>query len=374
MKIVIAPDSFKGSASSSEISDWLENGISQSELSDNESFNLEIIKIAIADGGEGSLDSVLPAGFNSHSFSVTGPVGNKVKARIGIKGDTALVELAEASGLSQLPEKKLSPLLATSFGTGELILRALDLGAKKIILAVGGSACTDAGAGALQALGGHLLDAEGNEIALGGAALSKCTTIDLNNLDSRLKSTEFILASDVDNPLLGATGAAAIYAPQKGANASEVALLEAALMHFADLAGTSHVSTTGSGAAGGFGFMAYTFLDASHRSGIDTFIELTEFESKCVGANLVITGEGMYDSQSLSGKAPIGIYAVASRQNIPVALVCGQAKLNSSLENAPRFAKIYTLTSFESDVRKCIENPRPIIEKIGQSIAQELLS
>ena len=374
MKIVIAPDSFKGSASSSEISDWLENGISQSELSDNESFNLEIIKIAIADGGEGSLDSVLPAGFNSHSFSVTGPVGNKVKARIGIKGDIALVELAEASGLSQLPEKKLSPLLATSFGTGELILRALDLGAKKIILAVGGSACTDAGAGALQALGGHLLDAEGNEIALGGAALSQCTTIDLNNLDSRLRSTEFILASDVDNPLLGTTGAAAIYAPQKGASTSEVALLEAALMHFADLAGTSHVSTAGSGAAGGFGFMAYTFLDASHRSGIDTFIELTEFESKCVGANLVITGEGMYDSQSLSGKAPIGIYAVASRHNIPVALVCGQAKLNSSLENAPDFAKIYTLTSYESDIRKCIENPRPIIEKIGQSIAQELLS
>jgi glycerate kinase len=374
MKIVIAPDSFKGSASSSEISDWIENGISQSELLQNESFNLEIIKIAIADGGEGSLDSVLPAGFNSHTFSVTGPLGNKVDARIGIKGDTALVELAEASGLSQLPEKKLSPLLATSFGTGELILRALDLGAERIILAVGGSACTDAGAGALQALGAHLLDNQGNEIAHGGAALAQCTRIDLTNLDSRLRSTEFILASDVDNPLLGPKGAAAIYAPQKGANTSDVALLEAALMNFADVAGTSHVTRAGSGAAGGFGFMAFTFLQASHRSGIDTFIELTDFESKCVGADLVITGEGMYDSQSLSGKAPIGIYAVASRHNIPVALVCGQSKLNSSLENAPLFAKIYTLTKFESDVRKCIENPRPIIEKIGQSIAQELLS
>jgi glycerate kinase len=369
MKIVIAPDSFKGSASSSEISDWLENGISQVEL-----LNCEIIKIAIADGGEGSLDSVLSAGFISHTFSVTGPVGNKVDARIGIKGDTALVELAEASGLSQLPEKKLSPLLATSFGTGELILHALDLGARRIILAVGGSACTDAGAGALQALGGHLLDAEGSEISLGGAALSQCATIDLTNLDSRLSSTEFILASDVDNPLLGPKGAAAIYAPQKGANTNDVALLEAALMNFADVAGTSHVTRAGSGAAGGFGFMAYTFLQASHRSGIDTFIELTEFESKCVGADLVITGEGMYDSQSLSGKAPIGIYAVASRHNIPVALVCGQSKLNSSLENAPLFAKIYSLTSFESDVRKCIKNPRPIVEKIGQSIAQELLS
>jgi glycerate kinase len=374
MKIVIAPDSFKGSASSQEIAQWLENGISQSEPSQNESFNYEIIKVPIADGGEGSLDSVLSAGFISHTFLVTGPLKNKVEARIGIKGDTALVELAEASGLSQLPEKKLSPLLATSFGTGELILHALDLGAKRIILAVGGSACTDAGAGALQALGGHLLDAEGNEIVFGGAALTQCTTMDLSDLDSRLSITEFILASDVDNPLLGPKGAAAIYAPQKGANVSDVALLEAALMNFSDIAGSSHVTTAGSGAAGGFGFMAYTFLGASHQNGIDTFIELTQFESRCIGADLVITGEGMYDSQSLSGKAPIGIHAVASRHNIPVALVCGQAKLNSSLENAPRFAKIYTLTSFESDVRKCIENPRPIVEKIGQSIAKELLS
>jgi len=368
MKIVIAPDSFKGSASSSEISQWLENGISQVEL-----LNCEITKVAIADGGEGSLDSVLSAGFVSHTFSVTGPVGNKVDARIGIKGDTALVELAEASGLSQLPEKKLSPLHATSFGTGELILHALDLGAQRIILAVGGSACTDAGAGALQALGAHLLDGGGKEIAHGGAALSQCATIDVTDLDARLRNSEFILASDVDNPLLGPKGAPTVYAPQKGASASEAALLEAALMNFADVAGTGHVTTAGSGAAGGFGFMAYTFLNASHQSGIDTFIELTEFESHCIGADLVITGEGMYDSQSLHGKAPVGIYSVASSHNVPVVLVCGQAKLNSSVESAPEFREIYTLAAFESDINKCISNPRPIVEKIGQSIAQELL-
>ena len=368
MRIVIAPDSFKGSASSFEISQWLENGISQVEL-----LNCEIIKVAIADGGEGSLDSVLPAGFVAHTFTVTGPVGNPTEARIGIKADTALVELAEASGLSKLPNQKLSPLGATSFGTGELILHALDLGAKRIILAIGGSACTDAGAGALQALGAHLRDSEGNEIAHGGAALLSCATIDVSELDARLKSVEFILASDVDNPLLGVMGTAAIYAPQKGASPNEVELLEKSIATFASVAGTKHTTTPGSGAAGGFGFMAYTFLDAKHRSGIDTFIELTELESHCPGADLVITGEGMYDSQSLSGKAPIGIYAVASRHNIPVALVCGQAKLNSSVESAPRFIKIYSLTSFESDVSKCIANPRPIVEKIGQSIAQELL-
>jgi glycerate kinase len=367
MKIVIAPDSFKGSASSLEIAQWLQHGIS-SVIS-----NAKVITVPIADGGEGSLDSVITAGFMAHTFTVTGPVGNPVEARIGIKADTALVELAEASGLSQLPMKKLSALDATSFGTGELIRRALDLGAKRIILAIGGSACTDAGAGALQALGAHLRDSKGNEIAHGGAALSNCATIDLSELDTRLKSVEFILASDVDNPLLGAMGTAAIYAPQKGASVSDVDLLEKSIATFASVAGTKHTDTPGSGASGGFGFMAYTFLAAKHRSGIDTFIELTEFESHCLGADLVITGEGMYDSQSLSGKAPIGIYAVASHHNIPVALVCGQARLNSSVEGAPKFAKIYSLTSFESDISKCIENPRPIVEKIGQSIAQELL-
>ena len=367
MKIVIAPDSFKGSASSLEIAQWLQHGIS-SAIS-----NSTIIKVPIADGGEGSLDSVITAGFVAHTFTVTGPVGNAVEARIGIKADTALVELAEASGLSKLPMNKLSALDATSFGTGELIRHALDLGAKRIILAIGGSACTDAGAGALQALGAHLRDSQGKEIARGGAALSNCVTIDVSELDTRLKSVEFILASDVDNPLLGAMGTAAIYAPQKGASASDVDLLEKSIATFASVAGTNHTNTPGAGAAGGFGFMAYTFLDAKHRSGIDTFIELTEFESHCLGADLVITGEGMYDSQSLSGKAPIGIYAVASRHNIPVALVCGQAKLNSSAEGAPGFVKIYSLISIESDIRKCIENPRPIVEKIGQSIAQELL-
>lgn len=369
MKIVIATDSFKGSASSSEIADWLQTGIS-SAIPHNEISKCEIIKLPIADGGEGSLESVLAAGFTAHTFSVTGPVGNKVEARIGIKSDLAIVELAEASGLSQLPLKKLSPLTATSFGTGELILRALDLGAKRIILAVGGSACTDAGAGALQALGARLLDDNGKEIAHGGAALAKCITIDLSTLDHRLKRTEFILASDVDNPLLGRTGAATMYAPQKGASDSEVVLLESALTHFAGIAGMENVATPGAGAAGGFGYMALRFLNARHQSGIETFIALTELRSRCLGADLVITGEGMYDAQSLHGKAPLGIYSVASSLNIPVVLVCGQAKVDESIAGSPHFEEIYTLNALESDIKKCISNPRPIIIKIGETIAQ----
>ena len=367
MKVVLAPDSFKGSASSLEISEWLANGIS-SEIPE-----CEIIKVPIGDGGEGSLDSVLAAGFSAHLFTVTGPVGNSVDARIGVQGQTALIELAEASGLSKLPMMKLVPLHATSFGTGELIIHALNLGAKKIILAIGGSACTDAGAGALQALGARLLDSAGNEIGHGGVALSECSTIDISNLDSRLQSVEFILASDVDNPLLGPMGAAAIYSPQKGASPGDVAVLEASLSNFSNIAGRDHVTTAGSGAAGGFGFMAYTFLNAVHRSGIDTFIKLTGFESHCAGTDLVVTGEGMYDSQSLSGKAPIGIYTVASRNSVPVVLICGQAKLGSSTENVPRFVSVYELISYEPDINKCIADPRPIVERIGQAIAKELL-
>jgi glycerate kinase len=207
MKIVIAPDSFKGSASSSDIAAWIEAGI-HSVIP-----TCEIVKIAIGDGGEGSLDAIVHAGFTAFTSEVLGPLGNPVSAQIAIKGETAFIEMAQASGLSQLPGGVKSPLAASSFGTGQLILHALDKGARCIILAVGGSATTDAGAGALQALGAHLTDGNGNEIARGGGALIDCESIDLTGLDSRLADISFILASDVQNPLLGDHGAAHVFSP-----------------------------------------------------------------------------------------------------------------------------------------------------------------
>lgn len=366
MKIVIAPDSFKGSASSIEIANWIENGI-HSVIP-----NCETVKIAIGDGGEGTLDAAILAGFTPYEMKVQGPTNKTVQAKFGIRGTTALIEMAQASGLAQLPEKKLEPLTATSYGTGELIRAALDKGATKIILAVGGSACTDAGAGALQALGAQLRDAEGRDIPLGGAALGQCREIDVSNLDKRLNNVDFILASDVTNPLLGQTGAAKVYSPQKGATSEDVQVLEDALSHFAQLAGTSQINSPGAGAAGGLGFMALTFLNAKTQSGISLIIDLVGLEQQLNGADLVITGEGKFDSQSLNGKAPLGILNIAAQKSIPVALICGQASLNSSDEIVKNFQSINSLTDIESDIEKCIKNPRPIIENIAAGIAKAL--
>lgn len=368
MKIVIAPDSFKGSATSIEIAEWIENGF-LSVIP-----NCETIKIAIGDGGEGTLDAAITAGFTPQEIAVKGPTNKTVQAKLGLKDKTALIEMAQASGLSQLPENKLEPLIATSFGTGQLIRAALDLGATRIILAIGGSACTDAGAGALQALGACILDTQGREIQLGGAALNQCQEIDLSQLDPRIATTEFILASDVTNPLLGETGAARVYSPQKGASKSDVEILEQALSNFSQFAGTAHINTPGAGAAGGFGYMALTFLNAQPRSGIAMVLDFVNFAKLIQGADLIVTGEGKFDSQSLSGKAPIGVLEIAIQQSIPVALICGQASLNSSDEIVKNFQCINSLTEVEPDIEKCINNPRPIIEKIAVSIAKELIS
>lgn len=368
MKIVIAPDSFKSSASSLEVAQAIENGI-LSVIP-----NCETLKIAIGDGGEGTLEAAIHAGFSPHEVQVTGPTNKTVQSKFGMRGAVALVELAQASGLGLLPDKKLEPLISTSYGTGQLIKAALNQGAQRIILAIGGSACTDAGAGALQALGAKLLDISGNEIARGGAALAQCQKIDVTQLDSRLADIEFILASDVTNPLLGENGAAKVYSPQKGATQSEVEILEKAISHFAQLAGTTHLEAPGAGAAGGFGFMAMTFLKAKPQSGIELILDLVEFSSKIEGADLVFTGEGKFDSQSLHGKAPIGVLQRCSELSIPVALICGQALLNSSDEIVRKFDSINTLASIEKDIDKCLREPGPIIEKIAASIAKRVTS
>jgi len=362
MKIVIAPDSFKGSASSSDIARWIESGI-HSVIPD-----CETIKIAIGDGGEGSLDAVLQAGFTAHSVEVLGPMGNPVSALIAIKGDTAFIEMAQASGLSQLPDGKKDALNATSFGTGQLILAALDKGATKIILAIGGTATTDAGAGALQALGVKLLDSTGAEIAPGVAALINCVTIDTSGLDPRLAHVSFTLASDVTNPLLGSQGAAHVFSPQKGATPEQVEVLEKSLSHFASLVGDQYATTPGAGAAGGFGFMAYAYLNAEARSGIDLILDLVTFDSKIAGADAIITGEGRFDSQSVHGKAPWGILQRAAKLSIPTYLVCGDADTH----HASGYAGIHTLTSIEPDIDKCITNPAPLVTQLGASIAKLL--
>ena len=359
MKIVIASDSFKGSATSREISQWIENGI-HSIIPD-----CETVKIAIGDGGEGSLDAVLNAGFTEHSAEVFGPLGNPVTARFAMKGETALIEMAQASGLSQLPSGKKDALHSTSFGTGQLIRTALDKGATTIILAIGGTATTDAGAGALQALGGKLRDAAGNEVSRGGASLLDCVEIDTAELDSRIADVSFIVASDVKNSLLGTHGAARIFSPQKGASPEEVEILEKSLSHFASLVGGEFASLPGAGAAGGFGFMAYAYLNAEARSGIDLILDIVGFDSHLVGADYLVTGEGRFDSQSVQGKAPWGILQRAEKLSIPTFLVCGDA----DNRHGTTFKEIFTLTSLEPDIDYCISNPAPLVTQLGAQIA-----
>ena len=358
MKIVIAPDSFKGSATSPEIAQWIADGI-HSVIPD-----CETVMIAVGDGGEGSLDAILTSGFTSHTVEVTGPLGNTVTARFAMKAETAFIEMAQASGLSHLPDGRKDALAATSFGTGQLILAALDMGAKKIILAIGGTATTDAGAGALQALGARLRDALGNEIAQGGAALIDCASVDTTGLDPRLSITEFILASDVTNPLLGEFGAARVFSPQKGATPDQVAILEKSLAHFASLVGGEYASLPGAGAAGGFGYMAFAFLDAQAHSGIDLILDLINFDEQIVGADYVITGEGRFDSQSVKGKAPWGILNRAEKQSIPTFLVCGDA----DNQHGTKYQEIFTLTSLEPDVEFCMKNPAPLVTQLGAQI------
>ena len=361
MQIVIASDSFKSSASSLAVATSITEGILTIIP------ECEIHTFAIGDGGEGTLDALLHSGFTPFEYKVTGPVGNQVKARIAIRDDVAIVEMAEASGLSQLPNKELAPLTATSFGTGELILKALDHGVRTIILAVGGTATTDAGAGALTALGAQLLTSNGAAIKRGGAGLIDLATIDLSNLDSRIATTIFILASDVTNPLLGENGASNIFAPQKGASPTDVSLLEKSLAHFSQISGSIHANSPGAGAAGGMGFLAFSYLDAEQRSGIEMVLDLVNFEQSLVGADLVITGEGKFDSQSLGGKAPMGVLAAATARHIPTVMVCGQADIRGETE----FKKVYALTEIERDIEKCIATPAPLLVKIGQQIAKE---
>jgi glycerate kinase len=362
MRIVIATDSFKASASSLEVASSLAAGILTIIPT------CEIRAVAIGDGGEGTLAALLHSGFEAFTYEVTGPIGNPVSARIAIKDGVAIVEMAEASGLAHLTDKKLAPLTATSYGTGELILKALDHGVHTILLALGGSATSDAGAGALQAMGAKLLTKSGEEIAHGGAALIELAEIDLSNLDPRIAKTRFTLASDVTNPLLGVNGAAHVFSPQKGATPGDVAILEAAITHFASIAGASHINSSGAGAAGGAGYMAFTFLGAEQRSGIEVVLELISFKELLVGADLVITGEGKFDSQSLSGKAPMGVLKAAQSLDIPVMMVCGQADISGETE----FKKVYALTDIESDVQKCIDSPAPLLMKTGAIIAQQL--
>ena len=322
MKIVVAPDSFKGSLTAIEVSDAIEKGI-------REVFpEAEIIKIPMADGGDGTVQCLVNAtGGKILEEKVIGPLGNEVWAFYGILGDrkTAIVEMAAASGLTLVPENKRNPLITTTYGTGQLIKAALNQGCRKMIIGIGGSATNDGGAGMVQALGTKLLDKDGEEIGFGGGELKKIVKIDISCMDKRLSDIKVLAASDVNNPLCGPQGASRIYGPQKGATPEIIEELDESLAYFAELIKRDlHKDIKdipGAGAAGGLGASLIAFLNAEFRPGIEIMIEAVKLEQAIKDADLVITGEGKIDSQTIYGKAPIGVAKIAKKHNIPVVAV-----------------------------------------------------
>ena len=381
MRIVIAPDKFKGSLSAPDVARHLDAGLQSAT-----GHNLDILRIPVADGGEGTLDAAVGSGFTRRSALVSGPTGQPLRAEFAVRGREAVIEMAAASGLAVLPGSaggaapdSASAKGATSLGTGELIRAALDAGCRQIILGVGGSANTDGGAGVLQGLGAQLLDAQGHELPPGGAALARLDRIDFSGFDSRLDEARFVLASDVDNPLLGTEGAPAIFGPQKGATPEDVATLDAALQHFvnvlADEIGPRALraaDSPGAGAAGGVGYAAIAVLAATRRPGIDVVLELTGLADRLAGADLVITGEGSLDEQSLLGKTPMGVARAAARAGVPVVAVCGRTTLTPSQQKDSGFRQVYPLTSLESKVEICIAEAGPLLEQLGKYIGAAL--
>lgn len=334
VKIVVAPDSFKGAITAREICTAVKTGVHHVFP------EADVIELPLADGGEGTMETlVLTSRGTFIELEVKGPLGKPVLASIGLLSDqkTAVIEVAQASGLTLLSEDERNPLLATTYGTGELIKHALDRNYRKFIIGLGGSATNDGGTGMLKALGVRFFSNDGHELAEGGAALINLAFIDDSGLDPRIKESSFLIASDVTNPLCGPNGASTIFGPQKGASASDVIKLDQALLHYSKIVQKQKkmdlCQIVGGGAAGGMGAALSAFLQAKIQSGIEVVMESIQFEERIAKANLIITGEGKLDSQTFSGKVITGVSKYAKKQKIPVIALCGSLQLNGNQIN-----------------------------------------
>jgi glycerate kinase len=380
MRLVIAPDKFKGSLEADQVAAEVAAGLTQAGLI------AEVLEVPMADGGEGTVDAALSAGYRAEIVEVTGPLGDPVRATFAVdeRSETAVIEMAIASGLGVLPTDdngvvRTDALAATSRGTGELIAAALHAGCRRIVLGVGGSANTDGGAGMLSALGVRLLDAAGRPVPDGGAGLTELFTADVEELDPRLAQTELILAADVTNPLLGENGAAVIFGPQKGASPADVAVLDDNLGRLVDALAVAAgdrarqaAGLPGAGAAGGVGYAAL-YLGATRRPGIDVVMDLVDLDAVLAGADVVITGEGSLDGQSLGGKTPLGVANRARAHGAPTVLaVCGRTTLDEHERRAAGFDRVWALTDIESDISRCMAEAGPLLRSLGAEIVSYL--
>ena len=372
MKIVIAPDKFKGSLPAAEVADAIAAGL-RAELP-----GAVVVTIPVADGGDGTVDAAVAAGFERVPVTVDGPTGEPVRASYARRGAVAVVELASACGLMRLPGGRREPLTASSFGAGEALAAALAAGARRIIFGVGGSASTDGGAGLLQALGARVLDTRGEPLARGGAALRDVAALDLAGLHPALRGASVILATDVVNPLTGPDGAAEVYGPQKGATPDQVRELDRGLRRWAAVVaaatGNDQSQAPGAGAAGGVGFAALTVLGAERRLGIDVILDLLDFRAALDGTDLVITGEGSLDTQTLAGKAPVGVAQAAARRGIPVVAVAGRSTLTEDELAGAGIGAVYTLSDLESDPARSSAEADVLLRRVGQALARDRLA
>lgn len=346
MHIVIAPDSYKESLTALEVAKAIQQGF-QAVLPE-----ARYTLVPVADGGEGTVTSIIDATKgNYRTVDVTDPLGKKITATYGVTGDnnTAVIEMAAASGLMLVPKDQRNPLYTTSFGTGELILDALNQGVQHIILGIGGSATNDGGVGMLEALGFKFLDQDQQTLPAGGKALLNLVTIDVSNVDPRVHNCRFDIACDVDNPLTGERGASAIFGPQKGATSEMVELLDAALHHYADVikttTGKDIEAISGAGAAGGMGAASLAFLQGNLRPGVEIVLETVNFEATVQSADLVITGEGRIDRQTIFGKTPIGVAKMAKKYSKPVIGIAGCLGEGAELTHEHGIDAVFSITS-----------------------------
>ncbi|MCL9782567.1 glycerate kinase [Vibrio sp. S4M6] len=373
MKIVIAPDSFKESLSAKLVCDCVEKGFKQVLP------KADYIHLPLADGGEGTVDVILQnlAGSRQRE-QVAGPLGHPLDASWALidDGNTAVIELAAASGLDLVPHKQRNPELTSSYGTGQLIKAALDLGVQKIIIGLGGSATNDGGSGIVQALGGQLLDEAGNELKPGGAELSRISSINLTNLHSRCHEVEVVLACDVTNPLTGHNGASFIFGPQKGASKKQVERLDLALQRFSKVAqqqtGKDYSQTTGFGAAGGAPLGLSLLFDIRIESGIEMVLDLLHVDTVLAQADLLITGEGRMDNQTLNGKTPIGIARRANAKKIPVIAIAGSLGENIDTLYGSMNA-VFGSVRAAQDIKQVLEEAEANVIRASRNIAANLV-
>jgi glycerate kinase len=363
MRIIVAPGAFKNSLQADEAARAIESGIARSGL------DAQVLIAPIADGGNGTLDAFLAGGGKRHSMTVEDPVGRPVEAAYGLlsDGETAVIEMALASGLELLTDWQLNPMVASTYGTGQLMQAALEAGARRVIVGMGGSATVDGGAGCLQALGVHLFDVYGNNIPHGGGSLEKIFVVDPSGLDRRWKNVEVLIASDVDNPTLGEQGAAAVFGPQKGATPRQVEQLEANLRHFftlvKDQLGIDVLNVRGGGAAGAFSAGLMAFLNGRIVSGIDLILQYSGFADALREADLVITGEGQMDAQTIHGKGPIGVARLAQQHGVPTVAIVGGLNVRDDVLHEAGIQAVLPIVTGPMSLEMAIEHAGELVER-----------